>query len=157
MTCHHAGVAADITFFLAPDDQTAAATRLRGPGRAFDSVACRSIEPDSSIAEWDMYFEAPSAELPPLEQLYAWAWPKWVTPPLNDGIEVFALPVRLTRALANASSSELVELSARWTTRLRRADGDDMTDDDPLAVLQGVARLAAAAVNSGGGLYCWSH
>jgi hypothetical protein len=68
MTCHHAGVAADITFFLAPDDQTAAATRLRGPGRAFDSVACRSIEPDSSIAEWDMYFEAPSAELPPLEQ-----------------------------------------------------------------------------------------
>jgi hypothetical protein len=76
---------------------------------------------------------------------------------LNDGIEVFALPVRLTRALANASSSELVELSARWTTRLRRADGDDMTDDDPLAILQGVARLAAAAVNSGGGLYCWSY
>lgn len=150
-------MAADIAFFLAPDDQTAAATRLRGPGRAFDSVTCSSIEPDSSIAEWDMYFEAPSAELPPLEQLHAWAWPEWITPPLNDGIEVFALPVRLTRALANASSSELVELAARWTTRLRRADEDDMTADDPLAILQGVARLAAAAVNSGGGLYCWSY
>ncbi|MCX5192079.1 hypothetical protein [Streptomyces sp. NBC_00268] len=76
---------------------------------------------------------------------------------MNDGIEVFALPVRLTRALANASSSELAGLAAHWTTRLRRADGDDMTDDDPLAILQGVARLAAAAVNSGGGLYCWSY
>lgn len=157
MTCHHAGVAADIAFFLAPDDQTAAATRLSGPGRTFDSVICRSLEPDSSIAEWDMYFEAPSTELPPLEQLYAWAWPEWVTPPLNDGIEVFALPVRLTRALANASASELAGLAARWTTRLRRTDGDDMTDDDPRAILQGIARLAAAAVSSGGGLYCWSH
>ena len=104
-----------------------------------------------------MYFEAPSAELPPLEQLHAWAWPEWITPPLNDGIEVFALPVRLTRALANASSGELVGLAARWTTRLRRADEDDMTADDPLAILQEVARLAAAAVNSGGGLYCWSY
>jgi hypothetical protein len=76
---------------------------------------------------------------------------------LNDGIEVFVLPGRLTRALANASSSELLELAARWTMRLKRADGDDMTDDDPLAILQGVARLAASAVSSGSGLYCWSY
>ncbi|MFF4508835.1 hypothetical protein [Streptomyces sp. NPDC001401] len=149
-------MAADIAFFLAPDDQTAAATRPRGPGRAFESVTCHFIEPDSAVVEWDMYFEAPSAELPPLEQLHAWEWPSWVTPVLNDGIEVFVLPGRLTRALANASSSELLELAARWTTRLKRADGDDMTDDDPLAILQGVARLAASAASSGSGLYCWS-
>ncbi|MEV3973022.1 hypothetical protein AB0K68_33625 [Streptomyces sp. NPDC050698] len=149
-------MAHDIVFFLAPDDEAAAATRLRGPGQGFESVTCRFIEPDSAIAEWDMYFEAPSAEAPPPERLLAWPWPEWVTAPLNDGVEVFALPKRLTRALAEASSAQLEELAGRWTERLRSEDGDDMTDDDPLAVLQGVARLAASAVNTGGGLYSWS-
>ena len=144
-------------FFLAPDDETAAATRLRGPGEAFESVNCRFIEPDTAIADWDMYFEEPSADVPPSEQLYAWRpWPEWVTAPLNDGIEVFGLPKRLTRALAHASSAELEELAGRWSTRLRSEDGDDMTDDDLLAVLQGVAQLAASAVSTGGGLYSWS-
>ncbi|MFF4389584.1 hypothetical protein ACFY0G_22790 [Streptomyces sp. NPDC001552] len=69
---------------------------------------------------------------------------------------MFALPKRLTRAPANASSAELEELAGRWTTRLRSEDGDDMTDDDLLAVLRGVARLAASAVNTGSGLYSWS-
>lgn len=149
-------MAHDIVFFLAPDDEAAAATRLRGPGRDFESVACRFVEPDSAIAEWDMYFEAPSAEVPPSEQLLGWAWPEWVTAPLNDGVEVFALPKRLTRALAKASSAELEELARRWTIRLRSEDCDDMTDDDLLTVLHSVARLAASAVSTGGGLYSWS-
>jgi hypothetical protein len=150
-------MAHDIVFFLAPDDEAAAATRLRGPGEAYESVACRFIEPDSAIAEWDLYFEEPSDEIPPLEQLFGWSWPEWVTAPLNDGIEVFALPRRLTVALANASASELEVLAERWFARLRSADGDDMTDDDLLAVLRGVARLAASAVSTGGGLYSWSY
>ncbi len=103
-----------------------------------------------------MYFADPSPGIPPIEQLLGWSWPEWVTAPLNDGVEVFALPQRLTRALADAGSAELEELAGRWTTRLRSADGDDMTDDDLLAVLQGVARLAASAVRTGGGLYSWS-
>ena len=149
-------MAHDIVFFLAPDDETAATTRLRGPGEAFESVTCRFIAPDSAIAEWDLYFEEPSDKVPPRERLYGWSWPEWVTAPLNDGIEVFALPRRLTRALAGASSTELEELAGRWTMRLRSEDGDDMTDDDLLAVLRGVARLAVSAVNTGGGLYSWS-
>lgn len=149
-------MAHDIVFFLAPDDEAAATTRLRGPAAAFDSVTCRFIEPDSAIAEWDMYFEEPSAEIPPSEQLRRWAWPEWVTAPLNDGVEVIALPKRLTRALASASSTDLEELAGRWTKRLWSEDGDDMTDDDLLAVLHGVARLAVSAVNTGGGLYSWS-
>ena len=147
----------DIVFFLAPDDEAAAATRLRGPGPAIASVSCRFVEPDAAIAEWDMYFEEPSAEAPPLEQLNGWSWPEWVTAPLNDGIEVFAFPQRLTRALADAGSTELEDLADRWTARLRSADGDDMTDDDLLAVLQGVARLATRAVRTGGSLYAWSY
>ncbi|MDH6521448.1 hypothetical protein M2163_001563 [Streptomyces sp. SAI-135] len=149
-------MAHDIVFFLAPDDTTAARTRLRGPGAAFPTVACRFVEPDSAVVEWDMYFAEPSAEAPPLERLLGWEWPRWVTTPMNDGIEVFALPERLTRALAGASPVQLEELADRWSTRLRSEDGDDMTDDDLMAVLQGVARLAVSAVNTGGGLYSWS-
>ncbi|MEU5764426.1 hypothetical protein ABZ782_00710 [Streptomyces asoensis] len=74
---------------------------------------------------------------------------------MNDGVEVLALPKRLTCALANASLTELEELAGRWTARLWSEDGDEMTDDDLLAVLQ-KARLAASAVHTGGGLYGWS-
>ncbi|WP_105975690.1 hypothetical protein [Streptomyces geranii] len=149
-------MAHDAVFFLAPDGETAALARRRGPGQAFGSVACRFIEPDGAIAEWDMYFAEPSPEIPPLEQLLGWSWPEWVTAPLNDGVEVFALPQRLTRALAGASPTELEELAHRWTTRLRSAGEGEVTDDEPLAVLRGVARLAASAVSTGGGLYSWS-
>lgn len=150
-------MAHDVLFFLAADDEAAAASRLRGPGAASDSVTCHFIDPDTAIAEWDMYFEEPSAEAPSSERLYAWRpWPEWVVPPLNDGVEVLALPKRLTRALANASLAELDDLASRWTARLWSEDGDEMTDDDLLAVLQQVARLAASAVHTGGGLYSWS-
>lgn len=148
-------MAHDIVFFLAPDDESAAATYLTGPGRAFESVTCHFIEPDSSIVEWDMYFEAPSVEISALEQFAGWPWPREVIEPKNDGVEVFALPPRLTWALAGASSADLEELAERWTTRLRIAD-DDVTDDDLSAVLREVARLAASAVSTGGGLYSWS-
>ncbi len=101
-----------------------------------------------------MYFEEPSAEAPSSERLYAWRpWSEWVVPPLNDGVEVLALPKRLTRALANASLTELEELAGRWTARRRSEDGDEMMDGDLLAVLQKVAGLAASAVHTGGGLY----
>ncbi|MFJ8798655.1 hypothetical protein [Streptomyces sp. NPDC102487] len=73
------------------------------------------------------YFEAPSAEISPLEHLDRWPLPKEVIDPKNDGIEVFALPPRLTRALAGASSADLGEPAERCTTRLRAADGDDTT------------------------------
>ncbi|MFD9541186.1 hypothetical protein [Streptomyces sp. NPDC060022] len=74
-------MAHDIVFFLAPDDESAAATRQRGPGQAFESVTSRFIEPDSAIAEWDMFLEEPSAEIPPIAQFLGWSWPEWVIVP----------------------------------------------------------------------------
>lgn len=50
-------MAHDIVFFLAPDDETAAAMRLRGPSQAFESVTCRFIEPDSATALADVQDE----------------------------------------------------------------------------------------------------
>ncbi|MFF7245395.1 hypothetical protein ACFZBU_15995 [Embleya sp. NPDC008237] len=75
-------------------------------------MTCRFIEPDSAIAEWDTYFSEPSANLPAPELLHGW-WPEWVTGPFNDGVEVFALPQRLIRALADADSTMLAEPADR--------------------------------------------
>jgi hypothetical protein len=150
-------VATDIAFFLAPDNAAAAGTRLNGPGQALTSLNCHDFDPDDAVVEWEMYFDAPSRDLAPLEQLYERDWPCYIAPVLNDGIGVFSVSDRLTSALANAAPSELRELAARWIQRLRLADGDDMTGDDPLAVLEGLAQLAVTADSSGGGLrlYCW--
>lgn len=151
-------MADETMFFLAPYDAAAASTYLCGPSRGFAFVSCRWVEPDTAIAEWDMYFVERSAEMPSRERLFGWRpWPEYVTPPLNDGVEIFALPLRLTRALASAGAPELEELANRWTERLRASDGDEMTDDDPAAVLQGVAGLAVDAQHTGGGLYGWSY
>ncbi|MCX5208067.1 hypothetical protein OG689_01835 [Kitasatospora sp. NBC_00240] len=52
---------------------------------------------------------------------------------------------------------ELEQLAARWAERLRREDGDEMTDDDPPALVRAVARLATSAAATGGNLHCWFH
>ncbi|MEZ0096025.1 hypothetical protein [Streptacidiphilus sp. EB129] len=145
----------DIAFFVAPDDDAAAATRNRGPGEALTPLACHDFSPDDATVEWAMYFEAPSAQLPPIEELYMRGRPRYVAPIVNDGTGVFALDRGLTSALAGASPSVLGELAARWRERLWFEDGDDMTDDSPVEILQGVARLAAIALRTGAGLYCW--
>ncbi|SNS96829.1 hypothetical protein [Actinacidiphila glaucinigra] len=150
-------MAADIVFFLAPDDETAARTRLKGPGPALTSVVCHDVTADDAVVEWEMYMDAPSTRLPPQHELNKRDWPRYVAPILNDGVGVFVLSARLTSALANATPALLEGLAARWTARLRLEDGDDMTDDDLPTVLKGIAELAAAADASRGalGLYCW--
>lgn len=57
---------------------------------------------------------------------------------MNYGVEVSALPQRLTRALANANSAELEELEGCWTARLwpEEGDGDAMTEDDLQATVR---------------------
>ncbi|WP_326570374.1 hypothetical protein OIE69_03145 [Actinacidiphila glaucinigra] len=152
-------MATDIVFFLAPDDKTAARTRLKGPGPALTSLACHDFTADDAVVEWEMYLDAPSAPLPPQHELNKREWPRYVAPVLNDGVGVFALSARLTSALATATPALLRGLAARWTERLRLEDGDDMTDDDLLTVLKGIAGLAAAAEASRGnlGLYCWHY
>ncbi|MFD7459420.1 MULTISPECIES: hypothetical protein [unclassified Streptomyces] len=152
-------MAIEITFFLAPDDDTAAATRRTGPGRAFTSLDCRDFCPDDAVVEWEACFDAPSEDLPALDRLHAREWPRYVAPIVNDGTGVFAVPEKLTRTLAAAGPDELRACAARWAERLRITDGDDMTDDDPPTVLEGVARLARTASDSGGALrlYCWHY
>lgn len=93
----------DIFFFLAADDETAAKTRLKGPGPAFTSLACHDFCADDAVVEWEMYFDAPSPDLPPQHELNKRDWPRYVAPVLNDGIGVFAVSAMLASALADAA------------------------------------------------------
>ena|SRR5690606_17106066 len=152
-----AGVTLDVAFFLAPDDETAARTRPRGPGPEFTKLTCHRFYPDDAVAEWEAYFEgSPAGSPPPLDRLASEDHPRYVAPVVNDGTGVFAVPGGLTRALAGAGPAELGELAGRWAEGLRRA-GEDTPDEEPLDILEGVARLAAAVVETGGGLYCWHY
>ncbi|MFI9361966.1 hypothetical protein ACIG5E_13025 [Kitasatospora sp. NPDC053057] len=139
----------DIAFFLAPDDRSAAGTHLGGPKSRFTSVTGRHFYADDAVNEWDTYFASPSPDRT------FWQRTNWIVPVTNDGSGMFALPARLTSALASADAEELEELADRWSERLRREDGDDMTDDDLLAIVRSVAQLATSAVTTGGSLYCW--
>ncbi|MBT2418180.1 hypothetical protein J7F01_04780 [Streptomyces sp. ISL-22] len=142
-------MAIDIAFFLARDDETAAETRPNGPGPALTSLTCHYFDPDDAVVEWEMYFKG----------LSKGDWPRYVAPVLNDGIGVFAVSDELTDALANAAPSTLRELASRWAERLRLTGGDDMAEGDAVAVLRGVAQLAATAAGHGSGLrlYCWHY
>jgi hypothetical protein len=150
-------VGIEIAFFLAPDDESAAATRASGPGGGHETFGCGDFYPDDAVLEWEAYFDAPAGGLPPLDRLHARPWPRYVAPVVNDGTGVFAVSARLTRALATAGPDQLRACAARWAERLRLTDADDLPEDDPLTVVTGVARLAATADGSGGALrlYCW--
>jgi hypothetical protein len=145
----------NITFFLAPNDKIAAATRTMGPWRGTPSVVCRDFYPDDAVMAWQAYFDDPSGSV--LFGLGRSARPRYVAPIVNDGTGVFILSERLTGALAGAAPDRLRDLAERWAEQLRLEEGEDMTEDDPLTVLEGVAQLARTSARAGDGtaVYCW--
>jgi hypothetical protein len=140
-------VVADVVFFAAPDDETAALTRLKGPGPSFASVLSEGwFYPDEAVIEWEGYFSSPEADRPGL--------PRYAAAILNDGCGVFAVSGKLTRALAEADVDTLRRLATSWAERLIE-DGEDMTVGHAVALLQGLARLATTVPGEAGSLYCW--
>lgn len=139
-------MAGDIVFFLASDDETAAATRNSQPGRAFISLTFHGFAPDDAVVEWARYFEV------------ADDWPHFVAEFRNDGVGVFVVSEELLAALAEATPEDLRGLVARWGEFLVR-ERDELTHDEQVAVVEGVAGLAGTAVESAGTLrlYCWQY
>ena len=84
-------------------------------------------------------------------------WPCYVADFLNDGVGVFVMPEVLVTALAAAGPDELRGVAARWNEFLVDSNETDLSPAEQLAVVQGVAELASAAVESAGTLhlYCW--
>ncbi|HZF87504.1 hypothetical protein [Streptomyces sp.] len=62
---------------------------------------------------------------------------------------MFTVAATLTRALAGGAPDELDTCAALPGRTLPTTYGDGLPDDDPRAVAEGVARLAATAGDSG--------
>ena len=146
-------VTRDVVFFLAPDDETAAATRNSGPGRALRSLAFRFFDPDDAVVAWERYFEAPGQPLSGYDWMTDHTWPRYVAEMLNDGVAVLVVPDELVAELAAAEPEQLRGVAARWGNWLHEQDEHGLSRDDHLEVVRGVAELAAAAGEFR--LYCW--
>lgn len=147
----------DITFFLAPDDEAAAATRNSVPGRHLRSLTSHYFYPDDAVVSWSRYFDAPDQPFSSDERRLHGNWPRYVADIRNDGVGVLVIPETVVTALAEAGPDALRGLAAQWGGFLESEGEVDPDRDEQLAVVKGVAELAAAAVRSGGEerLYCW--
>jgi hypothetical protein len=126
------GVAADITFFLTQDHETAAGTRSSHPGRALTGVNCTGFDPDDAVVDWTAFFDGQA--LRGAERRDSGKWPQYVAEFLDDGVGVFVVSAELVTALAAAGR-------------------DELTAGEQLTVVENVARLAGST--GGFGLYCW--
>ncbi|WP_285637673.1 hypothetical protein [Lentzea sp. NBRC 102530] len=141
----------DIVFFLAPDDESAAATRDRHPTPEFQGLEFHNFDPDMAVVEWARHLEAPGRPFTGDEQKTRGEWPRYVAEYRNDGIGVFVMPDKLRAALANATRDELLGVAQRWGEFLVEIDEDELTAGERLEVVHGVATLAEDEL----GLYCW--
>ncbi|HUQ54764.1 hypothetical protein [Lentzea sp.] len=144
-------MAADITFFLAPDDETAAKTRSSHPGRALTCVNCTGFDPDVAVVDWTAFFDGQI--LRDAERRDSGKWPRYVAEFLNDGVGVFVVSGKLVTALAAAGPNELRHLASYWGERLVEQNEHELTAAEQLSVVENVARLAGST--DGSGLYCW--
>lgn len=146
-------MAADITFFVAPNDESAASTRSSRPGRAFTGVDCHYFDPDDAVVDWMAFFDG--QVLRGMERLACGKWPRYVAEFRNDGVGVFVVSAELVTALAAAEPDELRRLASYWGERLVEQNEHELTAAEQLAVVENVARLAGSAGDFG--LYCWQY
>ncbi|MGW4379865.1 hypothetical protein [Kitasatospora sp. NPDC004531] len=132
-----------IDFFAAPNDAAAGEAQLVGPAKAFASVSFGGFDPEEAVVEWEELLTGNSA-----------GEPRVVADQDDDGgCFVFALPPRLTAALADAEPVALRSAATAWT-RLRAADGESIDAAVATAILEDLAALATGAGQFGHRLYC---
>lgn len=135
-----------VTFFLAPEDSEAAATRNRGPA---GGVVGSFLSADDAVVMWESSLTGRS-----VEELWEAGVPRMMAPWVNDGSAVFALSDELTSRLLHADAAQLEALAAQWSASVTR-DGDELAADVALRVVTGVAGLAREAIRAGWPVYCW--
>ncbi|MFF4448694.1 hypothetical protein [Streptomyces sp. NPDC001502] len=137
-----------VTFFVAPDDVTAAGMGPRYRDHGLPAVVVEGFFPDEAVLEWEALFTGR-----PIDRI-AEGEPRRVVPMANDGFEVFEVGPPLRTLLAGAGALRLGEIADRWAALESRAD-DEVSNMEAAGILEAVGALAREAVRAGRGLYCW--
>ncbi|WP_189316594.1 hypothetical protein [Streptomyces brasiliensis] len=139
-----------IKFFVAPEDEAAAAVVERGPDGVFESLACGNFDIEEALIEWESIFTGRRFEV-----LAAADEPRVVADPdEGEGPMVLAASAPLQDALTAADQPRLAEVSQLW---VRERAAEDKTLDQELAtkLLENLAHLARTAGGRDARLYCW--
>ncbi|WAX81644.1 hypothetical protein [Streptomyces sp. KMM 9044] len=135
-------------FFIAPDDESAAAAKGFSPRRAFEIIPVGIYDPADAAGEWKSLLTGDSPQ-----GLLRAGEPQVLTEITNDGCYVFVISERL-QALLTAKDALRLEEVARKRSHLRRADGELVEEGEAVSHLAELASLARAATGRGARLYC---
>ncbi|GGT01101.1 hypothetical protein [Streptomyces chromofuscus] len=138
-----------VTFFVAPDDTSAARTLQTGPERAFESLSFGTIDAEEAVVEWERLLAGGS-----FEELVEAGEPRIIADQDNGGCIVFAISPRLSTALADAEHPRLRDVAASWA-QLRAEDGEVIDTEIAEAIVGAVAALVGSARRRNEGVYCW--
>ncbi|MFC4068545.1 hypothetical protein [Actinoplanes subglobosus] len=128
-----------IRFFVAPDDDTAAAAREHGPGKGADTVTFGNFDVYLALEDWECILTG--------RDLGDVQGPDVLG---DDGPMVLVVPSALTEALAG----DVTGVAARWS-ELQADEGETIDEELAAEIVAGVAALAVRARRIGSGLYCW--
>lgn len=145
---HDAGVDEWADFFVAPDDESAAAVKGVSPRPAFKTVPVGIYDPADAAVEWESLFTGDSPQ-----ELMRAGEPHVLTKITNDGYYVFVISERLQALLATEDPLRLEGVARRWS-HLRQADGEFVEEGDAVSHLAELASLARTATGQGARLYC---
>ncbi|MEV4535485.1 hypothetical protein AB0J82_16810 [Asanoa sp. NPDC049518] len=132
-----------ITFFVAPDNETAAGVAEGGPGPDLQVAEYGNFDVWEAIEEWESILLHRD-----LDEVIADGGADVVS---DDGAPlVLCIPPALTTALAGADDEVLSTAATRWV-----ALGADLDEELAREMLGELAALSAAAEQTKGGVYVW--
>jgi len=130
-----------VEFFIAPDDDAAAAVAGHGPDSVTEAARYGNFDPVTTTGQWKSSFGIAGADGP---RIIA-----------GDGRPlVLAVPASLQAALAAADEEQLAEAARRWAG-LPAGDGEEIHPELASDMLSQIASLARIATHRRHRLYYW--
>ncbi|MFD3945358.1 hypothetical protein [Streptomyces sp. NPDC058579] len=135
-------------YFIAPDDESAAQVQGFGTAGAYEAMPVGNYDPRDSVVEWEGLFAGVTPQV-----LIRAGEPRLLSWLTNDGSYVFVFSARLQNSLATADREQLDSVARAWS-RLRREEGDDISEEEAIDHLGDVSVWARKAKDQGLRLYC---
>jgi hypothetical protein len=134
-----------ITFFVAADDDSAAALAKGGPGEDLPSATYGNFDVWTTLAEWESL--ATDRSLMEIEEA---GGADMVSQ--DDEPVVLVFPAALTRSLAVAGRETLNRIGEQWI-ELRAEEGEDLDEEMVTDLLAEISGLAGTAIKGDATLY----